>query len=291
MLCLEFMLELFQGAPLPMDIAIFFFSSSGNTWRIAKQISDTFNREGVQAKIYDIETITPAELLDTLFKNDILGFGYPIFGSDLPLRMQEFLLDLPVLHLTKPVFIFCTQWMFSGDGTSVALEFLPPSYRTVNWSEHFLMPNNVCISSIRLPYTNNQNKIARKTLKAQTRIDRLVHAILNNRPHKRGFSLISTWLGLMQRKPFRKYFYQYRNEIGIDSNRCISCNLCVDICPMENFTRNPIQTKGKCMYCLRCYNFCPESAITFMGRTHILSRGKPYQGPSGYKPPRRKPSG
>ncbi|MBI9095788.1 MAG: EFR1 family ferrodoxin [Sphaerochaeta sp.] len=238
-----------------MKIAIFFFSSSGNTWRIAKQISDTFKLEGAQANIYNIETIPADELLKALHKNDILGFGYPIFGSDLPFRMKQFLVDLPALPIPKPVFVFCTQWLFSGDGTSVAQEFLPSSYSPVKWSEHFFMPNNICISSIRLPYTNDQQKIARKIQKTQTRINPLVHAILKNKTKKRGFSLISTWLGRMQRKPFRKYFEHYRNRIGIDFDRCISCNLCVEVCPMENFSKNPIQTKGTCMYCLRCYNF------------------------------------
>ena len=273
-----------------MNIAIFFFSGTGNTWRIAKQISDTFRLKGVHAELYDIETVPPDSLSVIVHDNDIIGFGYPIFGSDLPLVMKEFMQALPAVQNPKPVFLFCTQWMFSGDGTFAALEFLPSSYRTVNWSEHFLMPNNVCISSIKLPYTNDQQKIARKTAKAQPRINRLVHTILNNRKQRRGFSPFSTWLGLMQRKPFRNYFEQYRNQIGIDPERCIRCNLCVEICPMENFTQNPIEPKGRCMYCLRCYNFCPVSAITFMGRKHLLSRGKPYQGPSGYQPPRRKPS-
>lgn len=120
-----------------MNIAIFFFSSSGNTWRIAKQINDTFKQESAQSNIYDIETISPVELDKVLHTADILGFGYPIFGSDIPLVMKEFMISLPVLDIAKPVFIFCTQWMFSGDGSSVALEFLPPSYNKVKWSEHF----------------------------------------------------------------------------------------------------------------------------------------------------------
>ncbi len=274
-----------------MNIAIFFFSSSGNTWRIAKQINDTFKQESAQSNIYDIETISPVELDKVLHTADILGFGYPIFGSDIPLVMKEFMISLPVLDIAKPVFIFCTQWMFSGDGSSVALEFLPPSYNKVKWSEHFFMPNNVCISSIRLPYTNDQRKISKRVGKAQHRIDHLVEAVLKNHQKKRGFTLISHWLGLMQRKPFRKYFDNYRDKIGIDPNRCISCNLCVEICPVENFTQDPIKAKDNCIYCLRCYNFCPVSAITFMGRKHILSRGTPYQGPKGYKPPRQKRDG
>ena len=97
-----------------MDIAIFFFSSSGNTWRIAKQVSDSFNQEGAQSNIYNIEIISADELSEVLHTADILGFGYPIFGSDIPLVMKEFMQNLPALEMPKPVFIFCTQLMFSG---------------------------------------------------------------------------------------------------------------------------------------------------------------------------------
>jgi hypothetical protein len=36
---------------------------------------------------------------------------------------------------------------------------------------------------------------------------------------------------------------------------------------------------------MRCYDFCPEAAITFLGKPHDLKRGIPYRGPEpGFKP-------
>lgn len=271
-----------------MRIAIFYFSGTGNTWRIAQLLSEGFAARQIPVETHSIESLVKEDIHTIISRNDTIGIGYPIYGSDIPLIMQEFIKQLPLPSQPIPVFVFCTQWMFSGDGTRVSLEFLPSERYQVRWSEHFLMPNNVCVSFIRLPYTNDQLRIDRMILRMKKRLDRMVERVCAGHPHTRGFTIFSKWFGLMQRKPFRKYFPILRDDIGIDRERCNACGLCASICPVGNIEAGTLLPQGRCILCIRCYNFCPENAITYRKRPHDKSRGTPYRGPAGYQPERKR---
>ncbi|PKL10891.1 MAG: hypothetical protein CVV52_16105 [Spirochaetae bacterium HGW-Spirochaetae-8] len=271
-----------------MKIVIFYFSGTGNTWRIAQSLHDVFASQQIPVELHSIESLTQGEILKIIARNDIVGFGYPIYGSDIPLIMQEFLKQLPVPEHPIPIFVFCTQWMFSGDGTQVSQEFFPSPRYQVRWSEHFFTPNNVCVSVLRLPYTTDQRKIAAKFNHMRKRMDNLVKHISTGTSHRRGFGFFSKWIGLMQRAPFRKYFGAWRNDIGIDGERCSRCGLCARICPVGNIDRVTLVPQARCILCVRCYNFCPENAITYRDRLHDRSRGAPYRGPAGFRPEQMK---
>ena len=269
-----------------MKISIWYFSGTGNTWFAAEEIAAALRSRSAETEVYSIEQCSDVQVESSLASADIIGFGYPVYGSDLPLIMKKFLQALPRRTNSVPVFLFCTQWLFSGDGTWAAMEFLPQGYE-VRWSSHFRMPNNICINLIRLPFTNDSEKIRNAVKKNIPAIHRFAEHIIQNKPKKRGFTRISTVLGQMQRSPFRRLYDRLRDDIGIDDSRCIHCGLCAQICPVSNLVSDEngsVAARGACILCFRCYNFCPRQAITYMGRSHILSRGVPYRGPAGYNP-------
>jgi len=60
---------------------------------------------------------------------------------------------------------------------------------------------------------------------------------------------------------------------------------CIQICPEGNIklVDGEITFGRKCAMCLRCYSFCPVSAITAHGHKH-KEGVKTYRGPDGYDP-------
>lgn len=262
---------------------IFYFSGTGNTWWVAKELSQHLEAKGIPGNILSIEAVSLESTKEYIANNDLIGFGYPVHCSDLPQPMKDFIERLP-LQQAKAAFIFCTQWLWSGDGAFVGADFLTKKGFSVGWGEHFLMPNNVCISAFHLPYTSDFELLKPVLKRARKRIDNLAIRISAGEYFRRGFNRFAYFLGALQRNPFRKVFHQMRDFIGIDSDRCRNCGMCIKICPAGNLVwhenRERITTLGICVFCMRCYCFCPHTAITYKKKSHNLRKGKPYSGPT-----------
>jgi ferredoxin/flavodoxin len=262
------------------NVVIFYFSGTGNTWWVAEELCRQLNKKDFNSRAYSIEKITPAETASLIEESTLVGFGYPIHGSDLPQPMKEFIEALPQ-YPGKDALVFCTQWLWSGDGASLGASMLKEKGYTVKWGEHFLMPNNVSVSVIRLPYTNDPARLSAVRQRAARKISRLVSRITAGKPYRHGFNTLAYLLGCMQRVPYRRYYHRLQNDIAINYDICIDCGDCVRLCPVGNlyYAGEEIKTKGNCILCTRCYNFCPVAAVTYMKRPHLPERGEPYRGP------------
>lgn len=270
------------------NATIFYFSGTGNTWWCSQQISQTLSKLGIQTNMHSIERLT-AKLVESLVaQSDIIGLGYPTYGSDIPQVMKEFI-EGKLGHNTgnKKLFTFCTQMMFSGDGAWVDAPILGVKGWTIDWSAQIVMPNNICVPVIGFSFTNDRAKIDPILLRAGRKISAFAHAIATGGKYHNGGSVFSKPLGLLQRAPFRKMFPTMRNEVSIDTKKCITCLRCVQICPSGNLAHanGSFVFKSTCILCTRCYNYCPVQAIQYKGKVHDIRKGLPYQGPgSGFKP-------
>ncbi len=285
-----------------MRIPIFYFSGTGNTWWCARTLRDKFNAADHESRIISIEQ-TDAGMTAAIIKSaDLVGIGYPIYGSDLPQPMKDFISwNLPDVRngkngnsesrsspipaqsgsTRKQLLVFCTQLLFSGDGAMVYRKELEQKGWEVRWAAHIRMPNNICVSALPFPYTTDWQKIGRRLRKAERKIGALSADVIRNHPRRKGATLFSRQLGLLQRAPYRSMFPRLRNDVRIDETLCIHCGCCVAACPSGNLYEEDgiIRTRGMCILCVRCYNFCPVQAVTYLGKHHKASRGIPYRGP------------
>jgi ferredoxin len=287
----------------PKKVLILYFSGTGNTWWISEMLKRNLEQNCIQVLAESIEKfgknnsteygcVNFSELINGY---DCIGFGYPVYGSDVPQIMKDFMIDVskdikksdkkPMIT-DKPAFIFCSQWMWSGDGARTGTEFLGGSFN-IMWAEHFNMPNNVCVNFLKLPFTNDRVKINKILEKTERKINRFASKIIKGKESRRGFNFFSFLSGQIQRVPFRLTFDRFRNDISIDTDKCTLCMKCVRMCPSGNLVAEgrSIKIKGCCIICLRCYDFCPVSAVKYMKQAHKQSRGIPYKGPvEGFDP-------
>ncbi|MGL4799491.1 MAG: EFR1 family ferrodoxin [Cellulosilyticaceae bacterium] len=258
---------------------IFYFSGTGNTWWVSKKIGQKLREAEMKVRTVSIEKVTTEEADKLIQVSDIVGFGYPIYCSDIPTIMKDFMEKLGV-HTGKKSFVFCTQESFSGDGSRVATEFLAHTGLDIRYSMHIAMPNNITASVSPLSYKYTPKQQNQLLKKADMRIEKFVYYILEDIPGVVGFNKAAKALGSVQRIPYRKLSDKAKHMISF-SPKCTHCGYCERICPVDNITITPNGniTYNKCIQCMRCYNYCPHTAIRVFGFEHNEKRGPAYKGP------------
>ena len=270
------------------SMAIFYFSGTGNTWWVAMRIAEQLGVVGVDTSVYSIEALCPARANTVIRQVDAVAFAYPVYGSDIPGPMKMFMGELaPVSH--KETLVFCTQWLWSGDGARVATELIGGKGYVVKWAEHFLMPSNLSLPMFPIPLHSNKAAVKNRFLRfSEHRISKLTQKITKGQTFRRGFNSVSQLSGFLQRAPYRRYLEnKWGSSITVSKELCVACGLCVRLCPTKNLVMdNGHAVAGHtCAMCLRCYNFCPQTAILYKGRHHNVKHGEPYRGPiQGFDP-------
>ncbi|MBS3985927.1 MAG: EFR1 family ferrodoxin [Selenomonadales bacterium] len=267
--------------------SIFYFSGTGNTWWAAAELSRQLGDRGLATTAHSIEKLPAAIANDLVRTSTLVGFGYPIYGSDLPIPMKKFIEELEPAT-GKCAMVFCTQWLWSGDGARIGAAMLKEKRFAVKWGEHLHMPNNISVQLLPIAiHTDDHSKKTKYLAFSKRRLQRLSEHIVQEKPLTRGFNILSELSGLLQRAPYRRFLEGRRNDMAVNKTVCTSCGLCTRLCPADNlvFENGTIVTQGHCINCMRCYNFCPVSAFVYRGKSHRKRHGPPYRGPlPGFDP-------
>jgi flavodoxin/ferredoxin len=263
-------------------IPIFYFSGTGNTWWAAQRLAEELEKYKFQTSTHSIEQVSQEKANDLIGQADLVGLGYPIYGSDAPLIMQDFISALPQNKQPKPMLVFVTQAAWSGNGAYFIRPLVEAKGYRIDWAVHFNMPNNI---SLDLGFFLNAilGLFRAKPANALKRIKELACRVVENQPWIMGRSPFFS-LGWIQRIPFRRGIHQWQsNAYQVDDGKCNACGRCERICPVGNITLidGLPQFDDRCNLCLRCFNFCPQLAILAFNKPFNAAHfgDKPYQGP------------
>jgi len=250
---------------------MFYFSGTGNS----KYIAELFCKHQ-NAPCHSIEESLDYEKL--IAPEEVIAFCYPVYMSSVPRILREFIAKHMEALRGKKVIILCTQFILSGDGTRKFALLFPKNHIEVIYTEHFFLPNNMNDVPI-LPIAGDTG-IERALTRAKKKMDSVHRNLQNKKVKKRGFSLIPRILGLPQAIFMSPIERRANHAVSIDSD-CTKCGLCIEICPMDNFsiTDGTVQQNHNCTMCYRCINACPEKAITVLlsGKIKKQYRGIPPQ--------------
>lgn len=240
-----------------------YFSGTGNTkYCIDKFINNIDNNS-------DIISIESKDIKEKLLKNKDIVFAYPIYYSNLPKIVREFIINNKGLFNNKNVFIIATMGLFSGDGAGCSARLLKRYGANIIGGLHVKMPD--CIADVKaLKRSKEKNK--QIILKAESKIISSAQRYKNNNPTKEGLNVFYHITGLFgQRLWFYNKTKDYSSKLKIDNKKCIKCKKCISLCPMNNLEiiDNKIITKNKCTMCYRCITNCPSKAITLIGKNVI----------------------
>lgn len=244
-----------------------YFSGTGNT----RYIATTFSRK-MEAECHSIEE--NIDFYATITKHDSICFCYPVYGSCVPVIMQEFVVAHRKALSGKSLIIFCTQNIFSGDGARVFTDLLDGLEYQVSYAAHFNMPNNICNLS-HYPKADPE-RIEKYKRDALIRLDRICKDLNKGKARRMGFNPLSHVLGFAsQRVYFRRTLETARKSVQV-SPSCILCQRCVKACPARNLAveEGRLIHKDQCVLCQRCVNLCPQKAITVLHHKEVKEQYK-----------------
>jgi ferredoxin/flavodoxin len=236
-----------------------YFSGTGNTKYCVEQFLNCFGDNNPAV------SIEAENLKDAFVEDDMIVFAYPVYFSNIPKIVRDFIVEHKHDFAGKNIFVIATMGIFSGDGTGCAARLLKKYGAKIIGGLHIIMPD--CVGDMKLlKFTPEKNKQIIK--KAEDRIKFSAKRLKEGNPTKEGLNIFYHLAGLfVQRLWFYGKTASYKDKPDIDLQKCIGCGLCIKNCPMNNLekTNEKIIFKKRCTICYRCVNHCPTGALTILG--------------------------
>lgn len=238
-----------------------YFSGTGNTRYCIEKFVHGLDPD---AACIGIEHLSAVQ---AMAQSDFIVLAYPIYFSNLPKIMRDFLENNRGVFSGKKVFILATMGLFSGDGTGCAARLLKKYGAEIVGGLHLKMPD--CIGDEKLlKKTKEENRALVK--QAEEKIKKAAQAFKSGQAPREGLSFLYHMAGLFgQRLWFSHKTKQYSDKLKISAEKCVGCGVCAKLCPMGNLSveHQMAVHHSRCTMCYRCISHCPNQAITLLGDT------------------------
>lgn len=236
-----------------------YFSGTGNTKYCMKYMLNHIDSSG---KSYAIES---DEVTDAAKFSDEIVFAYPVYYSNLPKIVRDFIVGNAELWRDKKIFVIATMGLFSGDGTGCSARLFKKYGAKILGGLHLKMPD--CIGDVKL-LKKSLDENRKTILEAERKMDLAINKIKNGKYPKEGLNFFYRIAGMFgQRLYFSGKTKHYYTKIVTDDSKCVKCGLCVSLCPLSNIKiEDKVIYRNKCTMCYRCFANCPKQAITIIGK-------------------------
>lgn len=240
-----------------------YFSGTGNTKYCLEEFITRYNHS------IEVISIENGDAIEKIQLHSEILFAYPIYFSDIPKIVSDFIENNHLIWNGKNIFIIATMGLFSGDGAGLSARLFQKHGAHIIGGVHIKMPDNIC--DINLLKRTEQKNSEIVTM-AGKKIKRAAVQYQAQNPPQEGLNVWYHMAGLFGQRlwSFGKARHYYK-KVKIDTRTCIGCGLCTQICPMNNLylSEHRAYAHEHCTLCYRCANRCPEKAITILGKRVI----------------------
>lgn len=239
-----------------MKIAVYYFSATGNTKKLASLYKQRFEELGHECELFTIPQDKDKKI--DLSGFDMLGIGYPIHAFNAPKIVLKFAKQLTKRKDKLKTFIFKTSGepvkMSKVSSLKLIKILKRRGYEATNEYQYIMPYNMIFRHTDHMAYTMWQ------TAQKLAPVD--VDEILNGIAHKEDkLFLGGLWAWFMRVEHWgahvNGWFYK------ADKKKCIGCGKCAKNCPVKNIEMKDgvPKFKSRCIMCAKCSFFCPVNCI------------------------------
>lgn len=248
---------------------IFYFSASGNSYHVARRLSEALGETMVDMG----KAIRNHAYTYTIAPNEKLGFVFPVHAWAPPEIIEDFVRRLE-LYFPDDLYIYaiCTCGQSAGESMSIFEACLRDNNLQLSSGYSVVMPDNYAVL-FPAPQEAECNEILQY---AEEIIQLIVRAVKLECKQffrvKKGKG--STFLSNVINPCFRRFATSTKPFYA--ENSCIGCGHCASVCPIGCITmtknQKPYWIHTHCAKCMACLQQCPTHAIQCGKGTHDKGR-------------------
>ncbi|MFX0011489.1 MAG: EFR1 family ferrodoxin [Candidatus Hermodarchaeota archaeon] len=256
-----------------MSHIIYYFSGTGNSYSIAKELSQSLKN----CELIPIARIWQEPKIEVT--SNIIGFVFPLYYWGLPRIVKEFVIKLNMKESNYIYSVITRAGNVNGIPLMQLEQILVQKNTHLNAGFFIQMPNNYILGYSADSESENQIIIDQ----AKTEVNKILDFVRNQKSN-----LITSELARLDshteklNADFHQSVLESDKKFYVDE-KCTGCGICEQVCPVKNI--EIIGSKPKwihqCQQCLACINYCPEEAIQFGRKT--LKSGRYHHPDISYK--------
>lgn len=241
---------------------ILYFSATGNTLHVAKQLAKEGERlisipEAVDKEIYayDVEA------------GETVGILSPTYNWTIPSIVQEFLQKLK-LHYDRKPYTYYVGTFGTTTGAAAAMANKYMQAKDCPFDAMF---------DVRMPDTwtpiydlSDKDWVREINRRAEEQIQEVKEKISNQVRGKHMHLTMPYVAGEVGKRIYDKKT-RYTHNLSLEDT-CIGCGLCAKKCPVhaiEMQNKRPVWVEEQCAMCLGCLHRCPKFSIQYGSKTKL----------------------
>lgn len=224
---------------------VFFFTATGNSLYIAKQL---------KSEPISIPQIMKQDSLT--FEADKIGIVCPIYGHEMPKMVKEFIRK--AIFKTDYFYIILTYGALHGGAAELANDYLKSVGKKAQYIASIVMVDNFLPNFNMTEQCAIDKKIPENLAKIKADIDnkkcRIEKAGFKNKMIHKGYLM-------MVKGQDETVWAKFKVE-----DSCIGCETCIKVCPSASINiekGKAVHTMKNCQACYACVHACPQKAIKF----------------------------
>ncbi|MFH1223226.1 MAG: EFR1 family ferrodoxin [Pseudomonadota bacterium] len=242
-------------------IDFYYFSGTGNTLLVAREMKKLFDKHGIQTRLLAIEKEAPRNIDKDA--SIILAFPVAVFTT-YPLVMK-FIKGMPQSEGAKVFMVDTMGGASLGIRSYIGGLLRSKGYRTMA-ARQIVMPDNFW------PSPEKDLKNPAIINKAMNVAQKYAKDIIDGKTNWGVFPVLPSLIYITSQLLFKTK--GFRTAVKFTQSKCVKCGLCAKLCPIKNIVLREYPVfDSRCELCMRCIAYCPKGAIYRRGEGEHVYRG------------------